>query len=138
MHLLDSDILSLLQSGHERVIANYAHCTDLVAIASINYAEVMRGRCERLLKAANPQELLSAQYWLEKSMTFLANFQMVPFDEGATQQFTRFDAIAAIRKIGRADVLIASVAVANSAILVSRNRRHFAVVPGLTVVNWAD
>jgi tRNA(fMet)-specific endonuclease VapC len=43
-----------------------------------------------------------------------------------------------LKKIGRADLLIASIARANKAILVTRNLKDFRQVPGLQVENWAD
>jgi tRNA(fMet)-specific endonuclease VapC len=138
VYLIDSDILSLLQHGHEQVVARFESCAEVPVIASANFAEIMRGRCDRLLKAANSQELLTAQEWLDRSIAFLAQFQITPFDQTAAECFTRLDAIPAVHRIGRADVIIASVALANKAILVTRNRRHFSVVPGLTVENWAD
>jgi tRNA(fMet)-specific endonuclease VapC len=41
-------------------------------------------------------------------------------------------------KIGRADLLVASIALANRATLVTRNLRHFREVPGLSLENWVD
>jgi tRNA(fMet)-specific endonuclease VapC len=46
--------------------------------------------------------------------------------------------VSNLRKIGRADLLIASVTLANRATLVTRNTRHFKQVPGLRVENWVD
>jgi len=43
-----------------------------------------------------------------------------------------------LRKIGRADLLIASIALASSATLATRNLKDFAFVPGLRTENWAD
>jgi len=43
-----------------------------------------------------------------------------------------------LRKIGRADLLIASIALAKNATLVTRNVGHFKLIPGLKTVNWAD
>ncbi|MFQ5595922.1 MAG: hypothetical protein ACE5HA_17400 [Anaerolineae bacterium] len=43
-----------------------------------------------------------------------------------------------MRKISRADLLIASIALAHRATLVTRNVRHFERVPGLIVTNWVD
>jgi tRNA(fMet)-specific endonuclease VapC len=43
-----------------------------------------------------------------------------------------------LKKIGRADLLIASIVLANQATLVSRNLKDFQQVPGLRVENWAD
>jgi len=62
----------------------------------------------------------------------------VPFDQHAVAEFDRLQAIRSLRKIGRADLLIASIALANQAILVTRNLRHFKQVPQLVVVNWVD
>jgi tRNA(fMet)-specific endonuclease VapC len=47
-------------------------------------------------------------------------------------------AVKSLRKIGRADLLIASIALANRATLVTRNLRHFQQVSSLTLVNWVD
>jgi tRNA(fMet)-specific endonuclease VapC len=43
-----------------------------------------------------------------------------------------------LRKIGRADLLIAAISLANRATVVSRNLKDFRQVPGLRVENWAD
>lgn len=53
----------------------------------------------------------------------------------------RFDILRAqtkLGKIGRADLLIASIALAHRATLVTRNLRHFRQIPGLNTDNWAD
>ena len=52
--------------------------------------------------------------------------------------FGRFHAEKKYRKIGRADLLIACIALAHNATLVTRNTKDFAVVPGLKLENWAD
>jgi tRNA(fMet)-specific endonuclease VapC len=41
-------------------------------------------------------------------------------------------------KIGRADMLIASIYLANRAVLVTRNVKHFKQFPDLNVENWVD
>ena len=43
-----------------------------------------------------------------------------------------------LREIGRGDVPIACIALANQATLVSRNLKDFRRVPNLKVENWAD
>jgi tRNA(fMet)-specific endonuclease VapC len=43
-----------------------------------------------------------------------------------------------VKKIGRADLLIAAFAMANRAVLVTRNLKDFRQVPGLRIENWAD
>jgi tRNA(fMet)-specific endonuclease VapC len=43
-----------------------------------------------------------------------------------------------LRKIGRADLLISSIALTHRAVLVTRNIRHFRQVPDLKLINWVD
>ncbi|MBM3978972.1 MAG: type II toxin-antitoxin system VapC family toxin [Planctomycetes bacterium] len=42
-----------------------------------------------------------------------------------------------LRKVGLADVLIASIAIAHRATLVTRNTKDYAHVPNLKLDNWA-
>lgn len=63
---------------------------------------------------------------------------IVPLDEAAAVQFDRLRTVKSLRKIGRADLLIASIVLANRATLITRNLRHFNQVPGLTLINWVD
>lgn len=62
----------------------------------------------------------------------------VPFDSSAAVEFDRLRGIRALKKIGRADLLIASIALANRATLVTRNVRHFQRISNLKLENWVD
>jgi tRNA(fMet)-specific endonuclease VapC len=42
------------------------------------------------------------------------------------------------KKMGRADLLIACIALAHDALLVTRNTRDYKKVPGLRLANWVD
>ena len=53
-------------------------------------------------------------------------------------EFDRLRQSRKLKKIGRADLLIAAITLANRATLVSRNLKDFRQVPGLQVENWAD
>jgi tRNA(fMet)-specific endonuclease VapC len=59
-------------------------------------------------------------------------------DTAAVEQFDRLRKMSKMRKIGRADLLIASIALTHRATLVTRNVRHFRQFPGLKVENWVD
>lgn len=139
MYLLDTDTLTHLHVGHPRVVANLRACEDpIVGTTVVTKSELLRGRIAFLLKAASGAELLRAQQWLSRTEELLAQMLVVPFDERSATQFDRLRTHAAYRSFGRADLLIASIALANRATLVTRNRRHFAPIAGLQVVNWAD
>ena len=63
---------------------------------------------------------------------------MVYPDAETATVFDRLRSMKRLRKIGRADLLIASMAIASKATLVTRNVTHFKQVSGLDTVNWAD
>lgn len=109
-----------------------------LGIASPVKAEILRRRCENLLKGETPEETLRAQQRLDRSEQQVARLMVVPFDESAAWQLARLMKVDRLKRIGRADLLIASVTLANDATLVTRNLRHFRQVPNLKVVNWAD
>jgi tRNA(fMet)-specific endonuclease VapC len=139
MHFLDTDTLTYLHAGHPRVIERLRELADPdVGTTIITKIEILRGRFDFMLKAATGAELLRAQQLLARTEELLAQIIIVPLDETAAVQFDRLRAVKGLRKIGRADLLIASIALAHRATLVTRNVRHFRKVPGLTVTNWID
>ena len=139
MHLLDADTLTYLHAGHEKVVQRLRQSDDLeTGIAIITKAEVLRARCEFLLKAAHPEQLMRAQSWLERSEALLQQLLIVAFDDRAAREFERLREQKSLKKIGHVDLLIASVALANRATLVTRNLRHFRQIPNLELENWVD
>ena len=139
MHLLDTDTLTHLHAEHPRVINHLRNVDDpIVGTTIITKVELLRGRIDFLLKAANGTDLLRAQRWLTRAEELLAQILIVPFDEAAAMQFDRLRANKSYRKIGRADLLVASIVLANQATLVTRNLRHFRQIHGISVVNWVN
>jgi tRNA(fMet)-specific endonuclease VapC len=138
MIVLDTDTVTLLTSGHVRVVERALAATDVVATTVITRAEILRGRIEFLLKAADGEQVERAQTLLELSEKDLVKLIILPFRSAAAAEFDRLRQHKKLKKIGRADLLIASIALANGATLVTRNLRHFRQVPGLKLDNWAD
>src|SRR5207253_11039839 len=104
----------------------------------ITEIELLRGRFDFTLKAATGAELLRAQELLTRTEELLAQIVIVPIDDAAAARFDQLRLARGLRKIGRADLLVASIALAHRATLVTRNLRHFKQVPGLVVANWVD
>jgi tRNA(fMet)-specific endonuclease VapC len=139
MYLLDTDTLSRLHTGNINVAARLMPVEDSeVGITIITKAEVLRGRIDYLLKAETGGDLLKAQELLFRTEERLRQLLIIPINQAASLEFERLRAVSNLRKIGRADLLIASVTLANRATLVTRNTRHFRQVPGLRVENWVD
>jgi tRNA(fMet)-specific endonuclease VapC len=138
MTLLDTDTLSLLLAGKEPVLTRLRQAADQLAISVITKVEILRGRYDFLLKASDGAQLQRAQSWLEQIEQELDGWNVVGINAAAAAQFDRLRHIRNLKRIGRADLLIASIALAHRATLITRNRRHFRQVPGLNLENWAE
>lgn len=137
MIFLDTDTLSLLMRHHPGLTQRIA-ASEPVAITVISRLEILQGRIASILKAADGTQLVRAQHWLRESEQFLKPLPCVDVDTVSAGIFDRLRADKRLRKIGRADLLIASIVLAHHATLVTRNLKHFQQVPGLLVENWAD
>jgi tRNA(fMet)-specific endonuclease VapC len=125
VHLLDTDILSLLQRGNAKVVeALEASDDSVLAITLITKIELLRGRHDFVLKAATGEQLLRAEKWLKETELFLLKTPVIYPDTAAATQFDRLRLMKLLRKIGRADLLIASIVLANDATLVTRVARR--------------
>jgi tRNA(fMet)-specific endonuclease VapC len=138
MYLLDTDTLSALHKDNRHVIARVARADAKVATTIITRIEILRGRIEFVRKAATGAEVLRAQQWLNRSEELLALLEIVPFDAAAAKLFDGLRTAPGLGKIGRADLLIASIALAQRATLVTRNLRDFQAIPRLSVQNWME
>ncbi len=139
MYLLDTDTLTHLYTGNSNVIDRLKSVADPeVGITIITKVEVLRGRIDYLLKAETGVNLLKAQELLFRTEEFLSELLIIPTSQAASIEFDRLRVTSKFRKIGRADLLIASITLANRATLVTRNLRHFRQIPGLKLENWID
>lgn len=139
MHILDTDTITHLHAGNLKVLENLKKTEDSdIRITVITRIELLRGRFEFLLKASNKEELVRAQKLLDRTEYLLSQIPVIPMDEKAGIQFDRLKNIKKLGKVGRADILIAAIVLSNSAVLVTRNIRHFRQIPGLSAKNWVD
>src|SRR5688572_18188336 len=136
-YLLDTDVFTLAYLAkhglRDRIAAERA--THEVMISLVTWIEVLRGRFDAVLKAADGTALARTQGLLRASEAYLAEFRVLSFDGAATAAFDRLHADKTARKAGRNDLLIACIALAHRATVVTRNAKDFALVPGLTIEN---
>lgn len=129
--MLDTDTASYVIKGNAPRIDAHLRGLDLmqVCISAITRAELRYGA--RRLPRANR---LSAE--IEK---FLSAVTTLPWDEVAADQFAdvRADLERRGTPIGSMDTMIAAHAKAINATLVTNNVKHFRLVKGLTIENWA-
>ncbi len=138
MIILDSDIFTLLTYGHEKVCRHYeaAREGEQLAVTAVTRMEVIRGRTDSLLKAADERELLVAAKRLQATEATLDDFLLVHVDEAAARHFKALLGQKKL-KMKRPDMLIACIALAHDALLVTGNTKDFIKVAGLKLANWA-
>jgi tRNA(fMet)-specific endonuclease VapC len=139
MHMLDTDTLPRAHAGSPGIAERVREVgEENVATTIITAIEVLRGRYEFLLKASNGDQLLRAQQLLQSSEQLFQTLPIIPVEQTSAAVFDRLRQDKKLKKIGRADLLIASIALANRATLVTRNRKHFRQIHGLQLENWID
>src|SRR4051794_24617153 len=125
MILLDTDTFTLLGDKHPKVTARLAAVTDTVAITIATRVEALEGRIAFLMKAADGDQLLRAQQWFQRTEAELSQLPIVPLDAAAAAEFDRLLGTKGLKRIGRGDLMIASIALANKATLVTRNLKDY-------------
>jgi tRNA(fMet)-specific endonuclease VapC len=139
MYVLDTNILTALHLGNPKVIdAVRQYGRDGIAITVVTKVEMLRGRIEFLLKADSSADLDRAQRFLIETESRLNQIDILLFNDDAMVQAERMMADSSMRKAGRADLLIASIVLANRATLVTRNLKDFKRFSNLKLVNWLD
>jgi predicted nucleic acid-binding protein len=139
MILLDTDTVTHFSYGNANVRRKIEEVGDEeLAIAIITRNEILRGRAESLLKAASEDELRKAAERFQQAEELLSDFVVVGFDDKSIEYFGRLRKQRNLKKVGRADMLIACIALAHDALLVTRNTKDFKAVAGLRVDNWVD
>jgi tRNA(fMet)-specific endonuclease VapC len=140
MRLLDTNTATLLYYDRPSVVEHWQNTkrVDTVALPIVAYAELLRGRLDALIKAKNASDVERMQRFLLSAEAFVEQFEIVQFDAVALEHLTRLTTAKATRSIGLPDLLIASIALAQDATLVTRNTKDFNKVPNLKLENWAD
>ncbi len=136
LYLLDTDHASLLQRGNPHVAARMATLGyHEVVVSAVTAEEQLRGRLRVIRRASTNDGLVRGYSDLATTIDFFKNIRLVGFEPDAAHQY------AELRKqkirIGTQDLRIAAVALAASAVLVTRNRQDFAQVPRLSIEDWS-
>lgn len=140
LYVLDSDHLTLLDRRHpsvtERVFAADDNPSDELFTTVVSLEEQMRGRLAQVRKfATNPRSLVLAYKNLARTFALFDGLNVLDYSANADDRFREFRR-AGIR-IGTQDLRIASIALSSGGVLVTRNRRDFEKVPGLSFQDWS-
>lgn len=138
MFILDTDMLSHLMYGRQPVVDRVGQAIRDVVSTAVSRIEILRGRFQAVMAAEDASKLLQAHDRLERTEAFLESIRLLPVEAASGEEFDRLRQNKKLKKIGRGDLLIAAITLANQATLISRNPKDFRQVPGLQVESWAD
>jgi tRNA(fMet)-specific endonuclease VapC len=125
--LLDTDHLSVFTDErdprHELLNSRMEAATEQVACTIVKVEEVLRGWFALIHRLRDVHRQPPAYVRLGQLFNALSDWEIVPFDERAANQF------ASLRRqrirIGAMDLKIASIALVNDALLVTANLRDY-------------
>lgn len=133
LYVLDTDHISLQQRSHPAVLQRLQVLgdDDSIAVTVITVEEQIRGRLEITRRHGASPLQVAAYTAFQQTLRYFAAWQVLDFTQ------TAFDQYSALRqhriRIGSQDLRIAAITLTNAAILVTRNTRDFAQVPGLVI-----
>jgi tRNA(fMet)-specific endonuclease VapC len=138
MIILDTDTMTHFSYGNENVRNKIESvgADERLAVTLITRNELLRGRADSLLKASDEEELRKAMERFRQTEDMLTDFLVLPVDDEAVRQFGRLRKQKKLKKMGRADLLIACITLAQDALLVTRNEKDFKLVTELRIENW--
>lgn len=138
-YLLDTDHMTLLERGGTegaRVRSRLlAISPEDYATTIITYEEQTRGWLSRLGQAHTTERLIAAYAHLSTHLDVFTGISVLRFDTLAASEYERLCRLRP--RVGTQATKIAAIAMANNAILLSRNILDFGKIPGLLVEDWA-
>lgn len=138
MLVLDTDHLTEYQKGTSvearRLKQRLDAATDAFSTTIVSVEEIMRGWMAAIRRTNDPHQQVTGYERLRQLFRFFATWNVLAWDTVSADEF------AALKKsklrVGTMDAKIASICLANSATLLSRNLTDFQKVPGLVVEDW--
>jgi tRNA(fMet)-specific endonuclease VapC len=138
MYVLDTDHLSVLERGGVGAAPLYQRLQTLspniVAATVVSYEEQTRGWFSVMAQARSLDEQLRAYGYLQRHLQVFCAIPLLAFDAPAVAIVKQLQQQRI--RIGSMDLKIAGIALAQDAILLTRNAKDFQKVPGLRCEDW--
>lgn len=137
MTILDTDTLSILerQTFEAGILANNLKRFEVeISTTIITFEEQMRGWLAFSARTRTIEQEINAYRKLNGFLDDYRKMPVVAFDAQAARIFQQLKS-SKIR-VGTMDLKIASIALANDALLLSRNLKDFEQIPNLKVEDW--
>lgn len=139
MVVLDTDHMSLVERGGTEGQRIYQRIRALppddIATTIVSFEEQARGWLARVARATTLKRQISDYDELKRLLETYCNLAILEFDTNAAAEFERIR--QAKTRMGTMDMKIAAIALANNALLLTRNTQDFSKVPNLSIDDWS-
>jgi tRNA(fMet)-specific endonuclease VapC len=135
LYVLDTDMLSLYQRGHPRLVTRVdAHPAHEVAITVITVEEQMAGWYSQLRRVRRADELPRVYQRLADTIPLLARWPILSLSATA---ITAYESLRRMNlNVRKMDLRIAAIVLEHCGVLVTRNFRDFRRIPNLPLEDW--
>ncbi len=135
LYVLDTDHASLFQRRHPAVVRRILAVSDRdLATTVVSAEEHLRGWLN-VIHRASGDRLVTAYARLHETIEYFRTIRLLDFDPAA---LARCEELRRQRiRIGTKDLRIAAIVLGFGGVLVTRNVRDFARVPGLAFEDWS-
>lgn len=137
LYLLDTDTFSLYLDERDTALIERIHSTppEQLAVSVITAEEQLDGWQAFIKKSRSPEMMAYGYDRYARNIVSLSRLQIIGFAPSTQARLAALK--ATVKNVGGNDLRIAATALETGATVVTRNRRDFERVPGLTVQNWA-
>jgi tRNA(fMet)-specific endonuclease VapC len=139
MPVLDTDILSILQTGRgpeaDRIRTRLRASGERERVTIVSFEEQMRGWLNYIAGADTLEKQIGAYARLRGMLDDFRGRDVLDFDAAAAAEFARLK--SAKFRISTSDLRIAAIALAHGATLITKNLSHFRKVPRLRAEDWS-
>ncbi len=138
--LLDTDHVSLLLERHPQVSRRVAYQGAEVAISIVTVQELFNGWVVRINGARKVEDVVRLYGKLSRTVALFGRVRVLDFDGKAGETFQRLlrENPTLSKQRLQKDMRIAAIALANDAVVVTRNYRDFSQVSGLNIEDWSQ
>ena len=135
LYVLDTDHVTLFQRAHPVVVRRVAAVEpEALAVTVVTAEEQLRGWLKAIRQASSSSKLVWAYAGLRAALGYFNSVRLLGFDQVA---YARYEELRRQKiRIGTQDLRIAAIVLSVEGILVTRNQRDFARVPGLVFQDW--
>ncbi len=137
-YLFDTDHISFLQRGSGSEFTNIMsrmaqYSASDFALSIVSFHEQVIGAHNFINRADKPEDIMRGYTLLFQTLQGFSNSRVLPFDAPA---IAICNELRVQVRVSTMDLRIAAIALSHNLIVLTRNRKDFNKVPGLSIEDW--